>query len=357
MSTTSLNSLKMRSRISNLSVFFKDPDKKGILKIIKEVIHFTIVKKTIPIDYFRKFLYRKDVINYTEYLTLKEYYSIIYSPKIIVPQAGSILNNKLSFALFCEKNKLPSPTLVGYNLKNSFFFDDKFITINTSNELIVFFKDVFKQTGNSKLFLKLFDSLGGKGCILLEENKLTDQINLYQEDLLNNCYIHQKVVIQHNNINKIFSNSINTIRIDTFIDKQKKVHILSAAMRFGVGESYVDNASSGGFFIALDLNTHKLKGICRQDVGKGGKVFSVHPNSKIKLDGYKIPYVLEACELVKYASKLLPTRLIGWDIAISPKGPLIIEGNQGPSLHLTDVAYGGYCKHPIIKDILKEING
>ncbi|MCF7568631.1 hypothetical protein L3X37_09665 [Sabulilitoribacter arenilitoris] len=345
----------MLSRLRHLNVFIKDKNKKGWLKIIKEIIHFSWVKKDIPSDYFRKFLYRNDVSDYTNYLTLKEYYSIINSPKIIVPEAGSILNNKLSFALFAEKNKLPTPKLISYNLTNSFFFNGSFKTIKSSNDLIAFFKDVFKQIDKSKLFLKLFNSLGGKGCILLEKNRLNEQISLHKDDLLNNCYIHQKVVIQHSDISKIYNNSINTIRIDTFIDKQKNIHVLSALMRFGAGNSFVDNASAGGFSIALDLNTNKLKGPCRQDLSKGGKVFFAHPDSNTKLDGYKIPYVTEACKLAKTASKLLPSRLIGWDIAITPRGPLIIEGNQGPSLHLTDVAYGGYCKHPIIQDILKEI--
>ena len=49
------------SRIKHINVFFKDPDKKGILRIIKEAIHFALLKKTVPTDYFRKFLYRKDV--------------------------------------------------------------------------------------------------------------------------------------------------------------------------------------------------------------------------------------------------------------------------------------------------------
>lgn len=345
----------MGSKISNLKVFINDPDKKGYLKILKELLHFTLVKKVLPVDYFRKFLYRKDVKDYTKYLTLKEYYSIIYSPKIIVKEAGSILNNKLSFALFSEKNNLPTPTLVSYNLNNSFFLNDNIKTINTKDELITFFKNTFKLTNNKTLFLKLFDSLGGKGCILLKEDTLTQQIDLHKEDLLKNCYIHQKLVVQHPDINKIYANSINTIRIDTFIDKQKEAHVLSALMRFGVGKSFVDNSSSGGFSIALDLKTGKLNGPSRQDVGKGGKTFFNHPDSNISLQDYKIPYVKEACELAKYASKLLPTRLIGWDIAITSNGPIIIEGNQGPSLHLTDVAYGGYCKHPMIQDILKEV--
>ncbi len=46
--------------------------------------------------------------------------------------------------------------------------------------------------------------------------------------------------------------------------------------------------------------------------------------------------------------------MIGWDVAISENGPLIIEGNDNNSLFMSDIAYGGYLKHPLFKEILEE---
>lgn len=345
----------MISRVKHLKVFIKDPDKKPFLKIFIELIHFTWIKKTLPTDYFRKFLYRKDVIDYKNYLSLKEYYAIIKSPKIVIPEIETLVNNKLAFAIYAERNKLPTPKLISYNLKNSFFFKNNLTTVSSIENLILFFETVFKSSKKNKLFLKLIDSQGGMGHILLKKETFHKQIELHGDIILNQSFIHQEVVNQHPSINKIFSNSINTLRIDTYVDESQKVHILSALMRFGVGESYTDNVSTGGFSVSVNTITGKLQGIGRQEASKGGNVFLKHPDTNIVLENYSIPFVTKACDLSKLASENLPCGIIGWDIAITEKGAVIIEGNAGPSLHITDVAYGGYCKHPLIKTILRKV--
>ncbi|OEK08540.1 hypothetical protein A8C32_03545 [Flavivirga aquatica] len=346
----------MLSRIKYIKVFFNDPDKKNYLKILIELLHFAWIKKEIPSDYFRKFLYRTDVLDYKNYLSLNQYYKIISHPEIRLPEIASILNNKLSFAHYSENNNLPTPTVISYNLRNNFFFNNEITTIFTKEDIVLFFEKIFKKTNNDKLFLKLLEGYGGHGYILLDESKLIDQIKTYGNSMLKTSYIHQELVIQHPDINKIYSNSINTLRIDTYIDKKLEAHVLSALIRFGSGNSHVDNTSGGGYSISINADSGKLQGKLRQDVTKGGRVHTKHPDSNVILEDYKIPFFEEACLLAKQASKNLPNRIIGWDIAITKNGPVIIEGNEGPSLHMTDVAYGGYCKHPIIQELLLETN-
>ena len=43
---------------------------------------------------------------------------------------------------------------------------------------------------------------------------------------------------------------------------------------------------------------------------------------------------------------------MGWDIAITPNGPFVIEGNHNTGLMMTEVGYGGYKKHPLINKLL-----
>ena len=91
----------MKQRIS---VFLNDKERKPILKIIKEAIVFWFVKKELPFFYFGKFLYRKNVTNYTDYLSSKEVDEITLSKKMHQYQYASILRNKLSFAVYMEYN-------------------------------------------------------------------------------------------------------------------------------------------------------------------------------------------------------------------------------------------------------------
>ena len=46
-------------------------------------------------------------------------------------------------------------------------------------------------------------------------------------------YVFQHAIVQHDDINDIFPNSINTLRIETYLDKNNEVQILGGFMRFG----------------------------------------------------------------------------------------------------------------------------
>jgi hypothetical protein len=75
---------------------------------------------------------------------------------------------------------------------------------------------------------------GGQGCLLLKKNNFKTELEHIYSVLISNSYIHQEYIQQHELINAIFDKSVNTLRIDTYIDKNKQIHILSALMRFGV---------------------------------------------------------------------------------------------------------------------------
>lgn len=345
----------MFSRLKHFNVFIKDPDKKAWLKLVKECIHFAYLKKEMPTDYFRKYLYRKDIVDYKHYLSLNQFNAIMTSSKMIFPEVSARLNDKLIFHDICKKQNLSTPEVISYNSNNRFVFNDLEAQINNSQELILFFEKVFDNSKITKLFIKPIEGMGGDGCFILKKERLKEQIIDFGESLLNSKYIHQEMITQHPSINKIHSKSVNTIRMDTYIDKNNKFHILSALMRFGAGDCITDNTHTGGFYISINSDSGKLQGVGRQDVVEGGSVCRNHPDSDYKLEGFQVPYFNEACELVLSAMKHFPNRIIGWDVAITDSGPTIVEGNHYPSLHVTDVAYGGYCKHPLIQDILKEI--
>ncbi|WP_372756415.1 sugar-transfer associated ATP-grasp domain-containing protein [Mariniflexile sp.] len=346
----------MLQRIKYLNVFIKDPDKKRPLTIFKEIIQYSWVKRVIPTDYFRKYLYRTDIKNITNYLSYKQYYSILLSKKLVFPEVSALLHNKLSFHLLCEKHQINTPKLYCYNIKSQFYYNNSFVSVENTNELVKFFLKIYQDNNIESLFLKPIDGIGGQGCFLLHKDNLKEQLIEKQQLLLNQSYLHEAYIIQHPEINHIHSNCVNTLRIVTYIDYNNKVHVVSVFMRFGIGKSITDNTHTGGFYIGVDTMTGKLSGVGRQDVNMGGKVFTKHPASNEVLEGFKVPFFKEACLLVQEANLIFPNRIVGWDVAITKTGPVIIEANHNPSLHVSDVAYGGYCNHPIIKEILQEIN-
>jgi len=49
--------------------------------------------------------------------------------------------------------------------------------------------------------------------------------------------------------------------------------------------------------------------------------------------------------------------MIGWDIAISNHGPVLIEGNaRYYDMQLSDIAYGGYRNNPVFQKALALAN-
>ncbi|WP_103865532.1 sugar-transfer associated ATP-grasp domain-containing protein [Aquimarina sp. I32.4] len=336
------------------TVFFNDKDRKGFFQIFKEAIIFWVIKQELPYFYFGKFLYRKDVKNYKDYLSSKEIDKITLSKNLHNFQYASLLRNKLAFSYYMENNNLPVPSLLSHNLKNRFLYQSNVQQVDNKEDLYVFFKNLFEATGRTKVFVKSIIEMGGTGAYLITQQNLEKEIQTYGSYILNNDCIHQEVIEQHQGVNKIYKHSVNTIRFDTYLDKENTIHILSAFMRFGRGGSVIDNGSLGGFYVSVDINKGTLRGKSHQLMKYGGEQLDAHPDTGIIFEGYEIPYFKESCELIKQAVCFIPDRIIGWDIAISNNGPVIIEGNDNNSFVTPDIAYGGYLKHPMFKEIMEE---
>ena len=112
------------------------------------------------------------------------------------------------------------------------------------------------------------------------------------------------------------------------INKNGNVYVLAKLLRVGTKKTgNVDNTSKGGIAIGI-ANDGKLKKYGFQKPAYGGKTIE-HPDTKVIFENYQIPFYEEAKQLVKKAHKYFYNiTSIGWDIAITPNGPTIIEGND-----------------------------
>ena len=316
----------------------------------------TFKKGELPLYYGGKFLYRTDAENYTDYLSMKEANKIAFSKKYHQPEYISLLKNKLAFSFYCEDWGIPIPRLVSYNMSSTFFYNGKNIQIADKESLISFYRHVFKEEQIKSLFIKPIAEHGGTGCQLLTHKNMDAVVEQFGDKLITGGFIHQERVEQHPDINAIYSHSLNTMRFETFIDEKGKVHLLCCYIRFGSGGNFVDNNSSGGFYVGVDLYTGRLLGSGRQKMksGKGGRLFFNHPDTHFPLKDFKIPYFEEAVNLVRQCVKIIPSRYIGWDVAITGHGPMLIEGNGHSAIKTADIASGGYLKNPIVQEMLKE---
>ncbi|MGB3776093.1 MAG: sugar-transfer associated ATP-grasp domain-containing protein [Leeuwenhoekiella sp.] len=349
--------MALNKYLGRINVVANDSSKKkNLFQIGKEVINLTIADSKVPLHYASKFLYRKESGNYKNYLTTEEEVQVRFSQNLHSLAFHTLLKNKLSSALYFEECGLSIPKMYLHNTANLFFTDVAQHVLNTKEQLIKLLKQVFETQNIDSLFAKELAESGGSGCFLIKKNNLEKQIGNIGDELLKKSFVYQETIQQHSDLVEIHPNSLNTIRFETYIDKKGKTHIVSCYIRFGVGTSVVDNAGAGGFFMAIDKSSGKLKGKGYQKLKAdgGARLFTQHPDSNYKLENFEIPHFEKACDLVFDAVSYVPERYVGWDIAIGEEGPVLIEGNAAPHIILGDIAYGGYKNHPLYEEILEE---
>ena len=136
-------------------------------------------------------------------------------------------------------------------------------------------------------------------------------------------YIIEERVSNHPDIASIYPRSLNTLRLVTIRTRDGKQHLLPPYIKFGSGGSHVDNLSAGGLFAVIDENGRL--GIGMDELGNR---YDVHPDTGEQITGRAVPHVDEALELALEASRVFGFMgTLGWDIGITPDGPVIIEGN------------------------------
>jgi len=336
-----------------IKVFLKDAQKKNVLRIFKEVVMLWTTKKEVPLYYF-KHLYKNGIDNYRDYLSPGEVRRIHGSPNLHKSEYTSILHNKLNFALYCQRNAIRTPTLVGHNFESSFFADKERWQITETGDLATYFERLFASSGPESIFIRPLSLNGGQGCLRLDRATYKEALARTGRDLFSGDHIFTETLLQHNAIDAIYARSINTLRILTYFDGEK-AEILSSFIRIGAGGSIVDNGSSGGLFVGIDDCTGTLKRTGYRDMKFGGGEFTEHPDTGFVFEGFQIPLFREACELVLKAARHIPNGFIGWDVAITPEGPTLIEGNEDPHLFMSDVAYGGLLANPGMQKVMAAV--
>ncbi len=117
--------------------------------------------------------------------------------------------------------------------------------------------------------------------------------------------------------------SINSIRLRVF-RFDDRIEVLPSNFRIGRGDSIVDNTGHGGISAALDEN-----GLVLTACDSTGMYYETHPDTGEKIVGFQIPRWDEAVALANKLCQVVPkVRYVGWDLALTEKGWVVIEGND-----------------------------
>ena len=189
-------------------------------------------------------------------------------------------------------------------------------------------------TAYGDLFIKQRDGECGEGCYLVEAlddgaeriavNGQPSAPETFCRQMCGSEYLVQRRLKQHALLSTLNPSCVNTLRIITILGKKsKEPRVFASFLRLGVN-SPVDNRSAGGMAVLVDED-----GVLR---GKGfghHSVYERHPVTGVCFEGYALPFWEEVTRLVADAHRSIPSvPAIGWDVAILPDGPILIEGND-----------------------------
>ena len=137
----------------------------------------------------------------------------------------------------------------------------------------------------------------------------------------------EEVIAQHPAVSAIYPNSVNTVRAVTLF-KNGKAHVITTCFRMGQGGNHVDNLNAGGLVVPVEEST----GIIHQRaMDKEKKVHTHHPSTGTAITGFQFPDWDEAMAMVCRAAEEIPqVGYLGWDVAFSVNGPVLVEGNEYP---------------------------
>lgn len=222
--------------------------------------------------------------------------------------------------------------------------------INAANSSDDEFADFVAQ--HPTLVVKPIDGHGGAGVEKREVQANESASSLRRELVASGQCLVEEYVTQHPMISELHPDSVNTVRIIGFRRGAGDFRVLAAVLRIGNGAS-VDNFASGGMYTMLDESGRAMY----PGVDKNGTVFIAHPVTGKSIAGFKVPFFKEAVQLLTEAADRIPTvPYVGWDIAITKTGPIIIEGNHNSSVFQAKPSVSG-SKIGLLPHYQRQISG
>lgn len=251
--------------------------------------------------------------------------------------------DKLTQAILFEERTIPTAKVVGV-LQNNICKD---LVSCQEIDLQTILESKLKETG-AKLFFKPTGNSGGAGIIVLKriENyyvangvRLTSLNDIFYHLNKRECYIIQEKIEQSEQLNKINSSSVNTLRV--VVHKEgNQMKLKSCILRMGRNGKEVDNSAQGGISIKVDCISGLLADYAVAEHGAG--VYYSHPDSKIIFKNLAIEnWGIVKLQIEAIANQLIDFRNIALDIAVTDEGAKLIEFNFHYGIEHQQCVLGG----------------
>lgn len=221
------------------------------------------------------------------------------------------LGHKLDFAETCADFGLPTPEILAFARHGKVMVADG----------VCIAQDLFVKPEQ------------GRGAIGARSLKSVDLAGLTRQIARTSWFaplIVQPLLTNHPALADLTDESLVTLRVFTCLDPAG-VPVVTHAMLRAIGKLEPDWPTSEEFAAPIDLATGQLGRVCSDSRFGPDDRTDHHPMTGARVLGRTVPLWPAAYALAREAHQVFADRLlIGWDIALTPEGPVLIEGNSYP---------------------------
>lgn len=251
---------------------------------------------------------------------------------------AALLEDKEVFYRYCEAVGIPVPQTVAYLSRGSARTPGTAGLVGEQD-----LRSILSDHDGEELILKPANGVYGQGLRTLKvagDALMEGAQSLTANDLIENLprdrrYILQRRVYNHRDLRAWTGvKTLQTLRIASGHPGRpgETPLMLSASWRSVVAETTNDNFNygrTGNLRIQVNLQNGVISRAVRAaQNGVGLEDVECHPLTGEPLIGTRLPAWGETLRAVTRAASLFyPIRLVGWDVAITDDGPVLIEGN------------------------------
>ncbi len=330
-----------------------------------KLLYFRFYAKLGPTWFDLYGFINKPIKSYEQYLTNEDRYRLQES--ISPVEYRYLEEDKIIFHDQCMKHNIPTCPILLLVTFNENYNPTENVDVARNKAGL---EEKLLACGNREIISKPVDGGQGYGIdrIVIEDGNFTTSSGQYGPiiDLFDyfhslpfseNGYIIQPFLKAHPAMIPIMPGpGLGTIRIITFITKNNEVNIAWAVLKIPGEKQIQDNwqkGTSGTLLSLIDLEKGSL--ISAMGTEKNNPLLhqiEYHPVTKTKFTGFNIHLWNECIQTVKNAATKFPELLaLGWDVAITETGPVIIEANWESGLDMFQILSGKGFKKEFLQYI------
>jgi hypothetical protein len=286
----------------------------------------------LPKDYYQYTLYRREKRRQASAFIYHHQMDALLNPlaEQIAADDAEVLHDKRQFWRFCEEHDIAAiPVLATFPAGKGE------VEASESNKSIpahdLFSKPLdrgqgvgarrWEHIGNGN-----YQSVDGH---LVTVEELTARLTA-QAAQMNSPIILQPRIRNHASLERLTGPTLSSARVITIREPGGEAELLTGVIFLPVDNEVTSNFSGGGLGAPIDAETGMLGKARFKDPDRVMDTHAEHPSTGQRIEGFELPGWKAAVELACGAHNMLPQMpFVGWDVAFTQEGPMLIEGNTG----------------------------